>query len=286
LGSDAWYLQEIEIAYADPRLKGYERIDISPYRSSILRAYAEADYTYLGLRLEGAPDQNLIGETGPPDRLYFKPHWLFLDHKVVDYNTFKLYQWVRQCIHGGIKVHENTLHWVHLIETKELELQAYTALQPFRTPSKNPSYSTLVQQDLDWLIAESDRYPIDTINSIELKFHQVQGLNKNISDSRPIPWYKEGKPIELGFLEWYLSKRIQEWVAFGGEIAFDKGFLLALSYNKKAFHRAFYWDLWRDITNLRFEAEEVVKTTLFIQDLWKSYKGIPPERKESFDTQV
>jgi hypothetical protein len=111
-------------------------------------------------------------------------------------------------------------------------------------------------------------------------------LNKYISDSRPIPWYKGGKPIELGFLEWYLSKRIQEWVAFGGEIAFDKGFLLALSYNKKAYHRAFHWDLWRDITNLRFEAEEVVKTTLFIQDLWKSYKGIPPERKESFDTQV
>jgi hypothetical protein len=274
-------------AYTDPRLKGYKRIDIGAYNTFILRAYAEADYAYLGFHLEGAPDQRLIGETGPPDRLYYKPHWLLLDQKVIDIDTFKLYHWVRQCTHAGIKVHENTLHWLHVIENQDLELQAYTALQPFRKPTKNPTYSTSVQEDLDSLKIELEEFTTTaTINKIELKFHQVQGLNKHIPDSRPIPCYKGGKPIELGFLEWYLSKRIQEWVAFGGEIAFDKGYLLALSYNKKAFHRAFFWDLWRDISNLRSEAEAVVKTTLYIQDLWASYKGRTLERKQSFDTQI
>jgi hypothetical protein len=50
----------------------------------------------------------------------------------------------------------------------------------------------------------------------------VDNLNQYISDSRPIPPYEGGRQIEVPVLEMYLSKRIGEWVAFGGEKLFEK----------------------------------------------------------------
>ncbi len=65
LGSDEWYLKEIDDAYADPKRKGYQHQEQSVYTTCILRAYAEADYFLLGLHLEGVP-----GEAGVADPFY------------------------------------------------------------------------------------------------------------------------------------------------------------------------------------------------------------------------
>jgi hypothetical protein len=62
LGSDEWYLKEIEEEYAR---KGYQNQEESSYTIYTLRGYAEADYIYLGLCLKGAPDED---NRGDPER--------------------------------------------------------------------------------------------------------------------------------------------------------------------------------------------------------------------------
>jgi hypothetical protein len=139
----------------------------------------------------------------------------------------------------------------------------------------------LIAQELEVGITPS-------INTIELKFHQVDNLNQYIGDSRPIPPYLGGKQIEEPFLEWYLAKRIEEWVAFGGERLFEKGEYLVQSYKIKRFRRDFYWDLWEDIENLRWEATTGNRLTINLQRLWRycSNTQVERERAASFDTQA
>ncbi len=159
LGSDEWYLKEIEEEYADPERKGYQREEISLYTKRLLKGYAEADYLFLGLHLEGAPDESgaadilndieeLVVEY--PPRFDYQPHWLKLDPKVTDFWTFKLYHWIKTCSEG-INIHSNSSHWISVIETKELEIESYKVLQPFRKPVETPRYHPLVQIDLDIL---------------------------------------------------------------------------------------------------------------------------------------
>jgi hypothetical protein len=62
LGSDKWYLKEIEEEYADPSRRGYQRQEESSYTIHTLRGYAEADYLFLGLCLKGAPDEDNRGD--------------------------------------------------------------------------------------------------------------------------------------------------------------------------------------------------------------------------------
>jgi hypothetical protein len=84
LGSDEWYLKEIEEEYADPSRKGYQRQEESSYTIHTLRGYTEADFLFLGLYLEGAPDELEAGnptrgieavEILYPPRLHHQPHW-------------------------------------------------------------------------------------------------------------------------------------------------------------------------------------------------------------------
>jgi hypothetical protein len=110
--------------------------------------------------LEGAPD-----ETGAADLLNdidelvveyppgfdYQPHWLKLDPKGTDFWTFKLYHWIKTCCLEGTNIHSNSSHWISIIETKELEIESYKVLQPFRKPVETPSYHPLVQLDLDIL---------------------------------------------------------------------------------------------------------------------------------------
>ncbi len=62
LGSDEWYLKEIEEEYAYPSRKGYQHQEESSYTIYTLRGYAEADYIYLGLCSKGAPDESNKGD--------------------------------------------------------------------------------------------------------------------------------------------------------------------------------------------------------------------------------
>jgi hypothetical protein len=90
------------------------------------------------------------------------------------------------------------------------------------------------------------------------------------------------------YLRWYLRQRIIEWQALGGEILFDKGYLLVISYGHGSFQRPFYWDLWKDIKNLRSEYW-LVTLSVYIQRFWREYKDLQFETKEraiSFDTQT
>ena len=289
LGSDEWYLKEIEEAYADPKRKGYQREEQSLYTSRILRAYAEADYFLLGLHLEGAPDEAgaadlLRGieeeEVAYPPRFDYQPYWLKVDPEVTDYWTFKLYHWIKNCHLEGISIHTNSSHWLSITETKDLEIESYKVLQAFKKPVASPTYHPLVQLDLD-ILSFQYKHNIHnkTIDSILLTLHPVETLNDYIRDSRPIPCYRradktklEFEFIEVPIIQWYLSKRISEWIAFGGLRLYQTGIYLTRSTGRRAFLRPFYWDLWKDIRTLREEAIKVKACTHYIQNLWREYK--------------
>ena len=70
------------------------------------------------------------------------------------------------------------------------------------------------------------------------------------------------------------SKRILEWIAFGGERLHKTGFHNARRTGKRVFLREFYWDLWKDIKHLREEALEAKASATYLQVLWKKYKTV------------
>jgi hypothetical protein len=289
LGSDEWYLKEIEEAYTDPRRKGYQREELSLYTTRLLRAHAEADYSLLGLHLEGAPDETGAAdpfndieevEVGYIPRFNYQPHWLRVDPQVTDFWTFKLYHWIKDCYLEGTNIHNKSYHWLSITETKDLEIESYKVLQAFKKPAVTPTYHPLVQVDLDILSFQyKHNLHNKTIDSNLLILHPVDNLNDYIKDPRPIPCYRradksnfEFEFIEVPIIQWYLSKRISEWIAFGGHRLYQTGIHNTRSTGRRAFLRPFYWDLWKDIRTLREEAIKVKTCTLFLQNLWREYK--------------
>ncbi len=137
--------------------------------------------------------------------------------------------------------------------------------------------------DLDYLTYLYQRnFHNNTIDTVELILHPVEEYFRSyLKDSRPIPCYKRidsADPhfefIEVGFIQWYLNKRIQEWIAFGGERLHKTGLQNARRTGKRAFLREFYWDLWKDIKHLREEALEAKASATYLQVLWKKYKTV------------
>jgi hypothetical protein len=226
-----------------------------------------------------------------PVKLNYLPHWYRLNSKELDPEAFKLYHWLRNCKHQGISIARNSEYWLQVITTQELEIESYNVLKPFRKPKKNPIYRPVIQEELDYLLSLQKEHSIlPDILSIDLVGHSVEGLNKYISDKRPIPLFKLEGEVQFPkvYLQWYLKQRIIEWQALGGEILFDKGYLLAISYGRSNFQRPFYWDLWKDIKNLRSEYW-LVTLSVYIQRFWREYKDLQFETKEraiSFDTQT
>ncbi len=111
-------------------------------------------------------------------------------------------------------------------------------------------------------------------------------MNLTIEDHRPIPTYKGGNKIQIPVIQWYLSKKIEEWVALGGERPLDKGQNLADYYKNNNFKREFYWDLWQDLDNLRAEATAVTTVATYLERAYLESKGIQRKRAQSFDTQT
>lgn len=204
---------------------------------------------------------------------------------MASFSTFKLYHWLKNCQHWGTRINPNSTHWLHLIETEELEIESYLALAPFRKPTIIPFLSVEAQEDLDYLLEEDEEESI-IYQDIELKFHQVEGLNHFIEDHRPIPTYEGGKKIPVPVIQWYLSRKIEEWSALGGERALEKGAFLARTHRDRKFKREFYWDLWQDLVNLRKEAKAVTTVAHSIGRAYLETKAIRRERGESFDTQT
>jgi hypothetical protein len=100
-------------------------------------------------------------------------------------------------------------------------------------------------------------------------------------DSRPIPCYKRTdssdpqiKFIEVGFIQWYLRERIQEWIAFGGEGFHKTGLHNARRTGNSAFLRDFYWDLWKDIKNLREKLSKLKSVQLTSRHCGRSTKQL------------
>ncbi len=217
-----------------------------------------------------------------PPRLHHQPHWLKFDPRVTDFYTLKLYQWIKTCYLEGTSINSNSSLWCARIETKELEIESYKILQPFRKPKVYPIYRPSVQVDLDFLTKQYHcNIHNNTIDTIELILHPVEILNSYLKDSRPIPCYKRTdsadphiKFIKVGFIQWYLSKRIQEWIAFGGERLHKTSLHNARRTGKRAFLRVFYRDLWKDIKNLREEALEAKASAIYLQVLWKKYNTV------------
>jgi hypothetical protein len=110
--------------------------------------------------------------------------------------------------------------------------------------------------------------------------------NQYIEDLRPIPTYKGGNKIKIPVIQWYLSRKIEEWVTLGGERLLDKGQYLAGINKNKNFKREFYWDLWQDLDNLRAEARAVSTVATYLERAYLESKGIQREKAQSFDTQT
>jgi hypothetical protein len=142
-------------------------------------------------------------------RLLYKPDWLDLNPRVAKYSTFKLYYWLKNCQHWDPKVHTNSIYWLNIIETEELEMESYLALAPFRKPWIVPFLTEEAQEDLDYLVQE-DEEAASIYQDLELKYHKVEGLNQYIEDLRPIPTYKGGNKIKIPVIQWYLSRKIEE----------------------------------------------------------------------------
>jgi hypothetical protein len=198
LGSDEWYLEEIEEEYAR---KGYQNQGVSSYTIYTLRGYAEADYIYMGLCVKGAPDKDNRGDPTrgfePIDvlytpRIHYQPHWLRFDQRVTDYYTLKLYQWIKTCYLEGTTININSSLWSASIVTKELEIESYKILQPFRKPKLDPTYRPSVQVDLDYLThLYQSNFHNHTIDTIGLILHPVEeNFRSYLKDPRPIPCYK------------------------------------------------------------------------------------------------
>jgi len=287
LGTDEWYLDEIKREYSDPDDKGYAREDVGDYIRKVLRGYAEADFEFLGLHLPVAPDEVQPGteveEEYIPTRLNYKPDWLEINPRVANYSTFRLYHWLKNCQHWDTKVH--TIHWRNVIETEELETESYLALAPFRKPEIVPFLTEEAQEELDYLDDQEEKASTIFFD-LELKYHKVEGLNKFIEDYRPIPTYKGGNKIKIPVIQWYLSRKIEEWVAFGGERLLDQGQYPAESNKNSKFKREFYWDLWQDLDNLRAAATAVTTVATYLERAYLESKGIQRERAQSFDTQT
>ena len=294
LGSDDWYLQEIVKSYFQERSIGTQKDTFGPYSEMIFYCSAEADYDLLGQHTDTIDCKyysNFIGND-LPTKISYTPHWYRTGSHLLNLEAFKVYQWLLNCKYQGISIARNSELWLQLVTTEELEIASYQLLKPFRKPKENPTYSPVIQEQLSFLESQQEKHGIlPDIISIELVGHSVEGLNKRIADQRPIPLFKVEGEVQFPkeYLQWYLKQRICEWQALGGEILFDKGYLLAIHWGKASFQRPFYWELWKDIKNLRSEYTELLALTLYIQNLWREHKGIQFETKERayyFDTQT
>ncbi len=109
--------------------------------------------------------------------------------RVTDFYTLKLYQWIKNCYLEGTDINSNSSLWCARIETKELEIESYKILQPFRKPKVYPTYRPSVQVDLDYLTYLYQRnFHNHTIDTIELILHPVEeNFRSYLKDSRPIP---------------------------------------------------------------------------------------------------
>ncbi len=95
--------------------------------------------------------------------------------RVTDYYTLKLYQWLKTCYLEGINIDISSRLWCSHIETKELEIESYKILQPFRKPKVYPTYRPSIQVDLDCLTYLYQRnFHNNTIDTIELILHPVE----------------------------------------------------------------------------------------------------------------
>lgn len=266
LGSDEWYFDQIREEYLK---RSYQPEYIGDYNLKILRGYAEADFEYLGQRLPGAPDFKEKAFYIPP-RLQYQPYWLDINPRVASFSTFRLYHWLKNCQHSDTQVNPNSIHWREIIETQELEEESYRVLAPFRKPDQPAKLSHETQAELDFQFILN--IPGDLISDIHLDYHLVEHLNYSIEDHRPIPTFPGGIKIDIPTLQWYLSCKIQEWVAFGGERALEQGQFLSGIHRHKQFKREFYWDLWEDLENLRAEAVAVTIVTCALQKIWRKHQ--------------
>jgi hypothetical protein len=218
--------------------------------------------------LDGAPDETGAGnpfgyfeeeEVEYPPRLEYQPHWLRVDCQVTYPGTIKLYHWVKNCHKHGTNIQNSSSHWLSAVETKALEIESYKILEAFRKPVVTPTYYPLVQAELDILSFQyRQNHHNKTIDTILLILHPVETLNQHLADFRPLACYRKVAKFKLQFefieepiIQWYLSKRITEWIAFGGQRFYQIGIYNTRNYQKRALLRQFYWDIWKDIRNLR-----------------------------------
>ncbi len=104
---------------------------------------------------------------------------------------------------------------MNIIETEELETESYLALAPIRKLEIVPFLTEESQEDLDYL-AKEDKKTSSIYLDLELKYHKVVGLNQYVKDLRPIPTNKGENKIKIPVIHWYLSRKIEEWVALKG----------------------------------------------------------------------
>lgn len=256
------------------------------YEVEKLKGVAYLDYKYLGLRLEGAPDGTLEEDYKVvindelreyPPRIWYNPHWFNLGLKGVSDQDYYTWCFLEAADYRGLSISEESKEWIKIVGTPELQAKRERILERFRRPEQEPIYSPATTKELIRL----QKVPNHT------KIHQVpffvrpilRVVNDNLfSDYRPIPSVVDGgEQFPVGYITWYLQDRATEWLASGGLLdhcraldGIDSGRLQFFNASGREVLHGFYWDLWRDLVNVRWWYVEVLRAARAIQK-WHTF---------------
>jgi hypothetical protein len=245
------------------------------------RAIAYLDYKWLGHKIEGAPDgtdeevfKYLFQEIKPyPTRIYYQPHWFDTNLKELTTQDYFIWTFLETCAYEHQPVSVEAARWRDHVGVQEAWLEQHTVLEKFKRPEIIPECSATVEKEIKRLSLVKYH---QVIHDVELDYPvELYLVNKRLLDYRPIPSHIDGKQFSKPYIKWYLEKRIKEWLAAGGHIEWKKNFQYFIKYSEhpatgsRLFLKVFYWDLWRDLANLRLEFQRVTGAALVIAKWWQ-----------------
>lgn len=282
LGSTAWVEERIHIAHSN-----IYRPPVSPWVLEKARAVAELNFENLGLKIEGAPDTHpsvanreywaqQFGREQDiyPPRISYFPHYL-RETRNLPCKDFLIWTFLVACEKEQLPISPAASKWLEWVDTRDLWLESYKVTQVFHRPTHPVLYNTETT-----LALKQAKIKFGTTNPIEqVKFEspvKLQALNNSVWDWRPIPTTEEGEPIDKLFIKKYLEQRLLEWLALGGFYWHKAEYFYYLVFSDKGkgppctfrFVRNFYWDLWEDLENLRWQYKQANSSALQIQEWW------------------
>jgi hypothetical protein len=282
-GSEEWFIKKIVEEHPV-----VENAYVLPWQLEVRKATAYLDYQWLGQALDGAPDSDeetlyrSVWTDGSiqkyPVRIHHKPHWLTTKHlRTVGYQEYFTWNFLEACALDNLPVSEESTKWRDWVGTRRLWLeQHYLLNKTFKKGEKQPKYAKHIQYALETARKKEDYKNIhdELVLTYPIKLPLI---NKQLYDWRPIPTDIDEKPIDEGFLKFYLARRIVEWLAAGGLVEWRKNWEYFVRYTEhpidgcRKFIKPFYWDLWGDLDHLRWEYLQFQTSAREVQLWWRSH---------------